>query len=299
MPKKLNEQARNTLRLSDVNSDYLEKQNGIHHIVAKASDKGQVRKKNEDSIGTLEYTQVFGSVSYPVGIYLLCDGLGGYEAGEIASSLAVSSITQKLMLSLFTNGASVFNESTPHDSNQNLFEQAVFEANETICRRAKTMKNEMAATLTGALITGQIASVINIGDSRTYLFNKENGLQLITQDHSLVFRFFLTGDIKFDDIYKHPQRNQILRSLGENGLKESLQEMANRLNHPYFYQFTMERGDTILLCSDGLWQEVRDNEIEKILFSQTNPNDACKKLISTANMKGGEDNISAILVKIE
>jgi len=288
------EKGRNTQRFSNPEATHRMTQNGIRHWVGKASNGGRQRNRNEDSIATLEYNQIFNSVSYPFGIYILSDGLGGYSGGEIASSLAVKTITQQLLQPLILN----YSDSTPQTSYRTLLENAVFTANEKIYQQAQIMENEMGATLTAALIAGRIASVMNVGDSRAYLFNQEDGLQLITQDHSLVFRFYLMGELKLEDIYEHPQRNQILRALGEAGLRENLQEMMEQSNHPYFYQFTLEQGDTLLLCSDGLWQEVRDHAIEKMLYSITEPQRACDELVKLANHQGGHDNISIIIVKI-
>ena len=272
---------------------------GIRHQVGKGSHLGRRRKQNEDCIATLEHTQILKSVSQPIGVFLVSDGLGGYQGGEIASRIAVQSIMHQLARQLFNHGLEEAQDAIPQDSYRRMLEQAIFSANDMIYQKAQIMQNEMGATVTAALVVGRTAYIMNVGDSRTYIFNRENGLQQITQDHSLVFRFYLMRDLTLDEIYNHPQRNQILRSLGEAGLKENLNEMLEQSNHPYFYQITLEQGDSLLLCSDGLWQEIRDKEIEKVLSAIPDPQQACERLIDKANYAGGEDNISLIYVKIE
>jgi serine/threonine protein phosphatase PrpC len=299
MSKTPRESGRSTQRFSDPEFINSLNKTGIRHLVGKSSHRGRRRNENEDSIATLEHSQIFKSVSQPIGIFLVSDGLGGYQGGDIASRIAVQSITQQLARQMFNHSLEESNDAVPQDSYRRMLEQAVFTANDLIFQKAQLLKNEMGATITAALVVGRTAYIMNVGDSRTYLFNRENGLQLITQDHSLVFRFYLMRDLKLDEIYNHPQRNQILRSLGEAGLKENLDEMLEQSNHPYYYQITLEQGDSLLLCSDGLWQEVRDAEIEKVLAAIPEPQLACERLIDKANFAGGEDNISVIYVKID
>lgn len=272
---------------------------GIRHLVGKSSHPGRRRPENEDCIATLELSQIIKSVSQPIGIFLVSDGLGGYQGGEIASRIAVQSITRQIANQLFNHNPEESYDVVSQESYRRMLEQAIFSANDLIFQQAQRLENEMGATITAALVIGRSAYIMNVGDSRTYLYNRENGLQLITQDHSLVFRFYLMRDLKLEEIYNHPQRNQILRSLGEAGLKENLDEMLEQSNHPYFYQITLEQGDSLLLCSDGLWQEVRDKEIEKVLAANPDPHTACERLVDKANLAGGDDNISVIYVKIE
>lgn len=293
------EKGRSTLKFSNPEAINRMNQKGIRHIVGKGSNRGRQRAVNEDCIASFEYTQLLKSISYPIGAYILSDGMGGHANGDVASNLAVTTIAQQLIQALFMNNDNGTFKTIPQESFRSMLENAAFTANDKIYQQAQSNGNEMGATLNAAIISGRTAYIINIGDSRTYLYNVENGLQLITQDHSLVFRLYLMGDLKNEEIYNHPQRNHILRSLGEAGLHESLQEMMEQSNHPYFYQVTLEQGDSLLFCSDGLWQEARDKKIEKILRTHRNPQEACDELIDHANRCGGNDNISLILVKIE
>jgi serine/threonine protein phosphatase PrpC len=142
----------------------------------------------------------------------------------------------------------------------------------------------MGSTITGFMISGDHAYIINVGDSRTYMLRGQQLYQLTT-DHSLVGQLVASGLIEPDDVYTHPQRSQIFRSLGD---KLNVQiDMFKQQLHP---------GDILLSCSDGLWEMVRNPQIESILNNAPDPQTACAQLIETANTNGGEDNISAVVV---
>ncbi|MBN1350645.1 serine/threonine-protein phosphatase [candidate division KSB1 bacterium] len=270
---------------------------GIRHQIGKATHRGKVRATNEDSIAAFEFTYIFKSVLYPVGLYLVADGMGGMDEGETASKIAATSITNEISRGLLQSGWLGTNNSASHEDFQQLMENAVYQANDSICYYGQQAKKELGATLTAALIHNRNAYIMNVGDSRAYLFNPKKGLELITQDHSLVFRLYLMGHLQFDEIYEHPQRSQILRALGEAGLKQNLEEMAIQEKHPYLYTQELVKGDALLICSDGLWQMIRDRQIEDIIRNNPDPQTACEKLIIQANIAGGEDNISAIVIK--
>ncbi|HCI81749.1 MAG TPA: protein phosphatase, partial [Ktedonobacter sp.] len=149
----------------------------------------------------------------------------------------------------------------------------------------------MGTTLTAALIvdtkTSVMAYVVNAGDSRTYLLGKGEPLLQITRDHSLVANLVAAGAIAPNDVYEHPERNKIYRSLGNSA----------SIDIDWFTR-ELRSGDTLLLCSDGLWEMVRDPEIERILRQPDEPTALCNQLIQSALQGGGADNISAIVVRI-
>jgi protein phosphatase len=137
-----------------------------------------------------------------------------------------------------------------------------------------------------AVLRGSQVIIANIGDSRTYLL-RNHELRLITRDHSLVATLVLEGQILPNEIYTHPQRNVIYRYLGQ---KDEIQ--------PDLYRYFMQPGDKLLLCSDGLWEMIRSEaEIAEMLEKAGDPQQACRDLINAAKRHGGEDNISAIVVK--
>ncbi|HKF37051.1 MAG TPA: SpoIIE family protein phosphatase, partial [Ktedonobacteraceae bacterium] len=141
---------------------------------------------------------------------------------------------------------------------------------------------------TVALLWGTTAYIANVGDSRTYIYREADGLTQVTQDHSTVARLVKRGAISVDDIYTHPKRNEIYRSLGNSPTVEV-----------DTFTVTLRPGDILLLCSDGLWEMVRDAEIEEILRTSASfCSQLCAMLVQAALNRGGKDNISVIAVGV-
>lgn len=276
-------QAKKTILLSD---------KGVSISVGMASDVGMVRNLNEDSVSALELTNIVQSVSTPYGFYMVADGMGGHSAGEEASKIAVEYITRKIIRSLNNNFESA------EQKVKQILEDAVFAANQEINKISQLKNNTMGTTITIAYVANNRAFIFNIGDARGYLYTN-NKLKLITQDHSLVYRLYKIGQLTYDEIYHHPNNNQILFALGDANLKQSLINLAEKANHPYFFEIALERGDGILLCTDGLWQMLRDYEIEEVLNKNLQPQKAVDELIQLANKNGGDDNISLVYVKTQ
>ena len=144
----------------------------------------------------------------------------------------------------------------------------------------------LGSTVTAALVIGDQAFIANVGDSRTYLF-RDGTLSRITTDHSLVERLVEAGQIERDEVYDHPNRNLIYRSLGAGRSEVEVDVFTEQLRP----------GDALLLCSDGLWEMVRDSQAESILSEVGDVTEACELLIQRANENGGEDNITAVLLR--
>jgi protein phosphatase len=145
----------------------------------------------------------------------------------------------------------------------------------------------MGTTLTMALIAGDRAVIGNVGDSRTYIY-RDGALRRVSKDHSLVMRLVDIGQITEDDIYTHPQRNAVLRSLGDKPELE-VDLFSERLRP----------GDALFLCCDGQWEMTRDPHMAEIITQHDDPQAACDALITAANAAGGEDNITSVLVRFE
>jgi len=265
---------------------------GVSISIGMASDVGMVRNLNEDSVSALELTNIIQSVSTPYGLYMVADGMGGHDAGEEASKLAVEYITRKIIDS--------FNETFELTENEirQILDDAVFSANREINKIARLKNNNMGTTITIAYTSNNRAFILNVGDARAYWYSN-NKLKLISQDHSLVYRLYKIGQITYDEIYQHPQNNQILCSLGEPDLQQSLLNLAEQANHPYFFNIPLEIGDGLLLCTDGLWQMLNDRQIEEVLNQNPHPQNAVDELVYLANQNGGDDNISLIYVKTQ
>jgi protein phosphatase len=145
---------------------------------------------------------------------------------------------------------------------------------------------DMGSTLTTALLRGARAYIANVGDSRTYRMSKGK-LTPVTRDHSVVARLVEHGLIEPDEVYSHDQRSIIYRSLGS---RPDLEVDV--------FDLEVEPGERLLLCSDGLWEMVRDGMIEEVLLDRRDPQQACDRLVALANLAGGEDNISVIIIDI-
>ncbi len=268
--------------------------NGVHLLVATDSDAGNVRRSepNEDSTLALLLERVHESMSVPVGIFIIADGLGGHDNGQLASRVAINVIAERVVRDLLTGplasekagGESAKPGHLDEDAAVTLLHDAVADANDVLVQMNQKDKTDMGSTLTGFMVVADTAYIVNVGDSRTYMVRGGKIYQLTT-DHSLVGQLVAGGLIQPEDVYTHPQRSQIFRSLGD---KHNVQiDIFKQQLHP---------SDILLSCSDGLWEMVRNPQLESILTQATNPQAACTQLIETANANGGEDNVSAVVV---
>ena len=267
--------------------------NGVELLAASNSDAGNVRRSepNEDSTLVLLLQRVHESISAPSGVFIVADGLGGHDNGQVASRMTINIIAERMARELLAEPLTAEKDGEPaksfdEDAAVNLFYSAIEDANTALCQKNQLDKTDMGSTITGFMIAREHAYIINVGDSRTYMMRAKQLYQLTT-DHSLVAQLVAGGLIEPDDIYTHPQRSQIFRSLGD---KPNVQiDIFKQQLHP---------GDILLSCSDGLWEMVRNPQIESILDNAPDPQTACAQFIEAANSNGGEDNISAVLVYV-
>jgi protein phosphatase len=290
------------------------------HLKLTAADKtdvGKQRDQNEDCA----YKRIESSEDGDRGLFIVADGMGGYKAGEVASQLAVETISKALdsffkpivdqptiklsstdisdpdatvKLSPITKEEKQqqtrkLSETSLSQHIEDQLKTSVQQANKAILQygEKQSAARGLGCTLTAVLVDNEKAYIANVGDSRTYLL-RENELIPITRDHSLVARLVESKQIEPEDVYTHPQRNLIYRSLGA-GHKNIEVDIFHETLHP---------GDTLLLCSDGLWEMVRDSDLRKALSEKASPQKICDTLIDMANANGGEDNISAVVVQV-
>jgi serine/threonine protein phosphatase PrpC len=263
---------------------------GVQLLVASNSDAGNVRRSepNEDSTLVLQLQRVHESISAPAGVFIVADGLGGHDNGQVASRMTVNVIAERMTRELLSGplqsereGAEV--KAFDEDDLVGLLRNTIEEANVALCQKNQRDKTDMGSTLTGYMIVGEHAYIVNVGDSRTYMVRGGQIYQLTT-DHSLVGQLVAGGLIEPDDVYTHPQRSQIFRSLGD---KPNVQVDI--------FKQQLLPGDILLSCSDGLWEMVRNPQIESILNESPDPQTACARLLDAANTNGGEDNVSAVV----
>jgi serine/threonine protein phosphatase PrpC len=259
---------------------------GVTLVAGARSDVGRTRRgnPNEDSILVMEFTRIHESITQPFGLYIVADGLGGHDDGQTASRRAVAVIadyiTREVILPALQSSQFADQETLAAR-----LKGAIEAANLALVGSNEQTGSDMGSTVTGALIVGDTAHIVNVGDSRTYLFDTST-LQPISVDHSLVMQLVIGGLIERDAIYTHPQRNQILRSLGDR--RDVQIDLFTQKLRP---------GYQLVICCDGLWEMVRDPQIEQVLRETTDPQAAADQLVELANQNGGEDNISVIIVQ--
>lgn len=264
---------------------------GARLTAAAATDTGTGRagEANEDSLGLVVLSLAHESRSEPFALAVVADGLGGHANGQAASRLVVQRLTTRVLGNATLPFASEPRAAT-HDSFESTalaaLRDGIEDGNTALCEQNAASGADMGSTLVALLVFGTTAYIANVGDSRAYVLD-DSGLRRITTDHSLVEQLVAAGQITPEERYTHPQRNQILRSMGDE------RDMA-----PDIFQQQLRPGMCFLLCSDGLWEMVHDDEIERILREAPSPSRASDQLIQAANAAGGEDNITAVVVEV-
>lgn len=237
------------------------------------TDKGIVRRENQDSCAyeTIpEHGLAWGVV---------CDGMGGAKAGDIASKLAVETFRTHL--------EDLRGPDVPAETGKLLLDAAE-DANRVVYRKASTDDDciGMGTTLVGLILQGERLQVVNVGDSRAYLI-RPDGIRRITRDHSVVEDLVANGDLTPEQARRHPQKNLITRALGTSPrVKADL------------FQETVAPGDALLLCSDGLINEVTDQEIQKEVLAGGSPQEICQRLVTRTLDNGAPDNVTVVLFQL-
>lgn len=224
------------------------------------TDVGCVREHNEDSL----------AVAPP--LYVVCDGMGGHAAGEVASEIAATTIAER----------------APKHLDAEALGRAVEEANLAVIRAARegVGRAGMGTTCTAAMLENERLVIAQVGDSRAYLLH--NGkLQQLTRDHSLMADLIEAGKITPEEAKTHPQRSVITRALGSDPRTE-----------PDLYEINVETGDRLLLCSDGLSTMLEDFEVEAVMRRASDPQRCAAQLVNEAVAAGGYDNVTVVVVDV-
>ena len=251
-------------------------------IVGAAQSIGKQRDHNEDSLFSLTATLTSDYHNVPFGLYIVADGMGGHQHGEVASGIAIRTMASFIVQKLYAPLLSV-KPTPPDESLLEIMQEGVQEAHRAITRQVPGG----GTTLTAALILGDQMTVAHVGDSRAYLISENGKVEPLTRDHSLVKRLVELGQITTDEAATHPQRNVLYRALGQGEPFD-----------PDIHSLPLPPSGFLLLCSDGLWNVVPEAEILRLVKASNNPEEACLKLINAANNAGGPDNISAILIRL-
>ncbi|OQY48197.1 MAG: hypothetical protein B6242_02960 [Anaerolineaceae bacterium 4572_78] len=248
--------------------------------VAYQTDVGQVREQNEDSLYALNVYLEANDETIPFGIFIVADGMGGYLKGEVASSTAVHTVADYLLSNIYMPILNENTQSAKQKPIREILEDAILMANTKIMETTP----EAGTTLTVAMVMRDELHVAHVGDSRAYLYH-DNDLEQLTVDHSLVARLVELGQVTPEEALVHPQRNVLYRAVGQ----------TDDLDAEVYYR-SFPANSYLLMCSDGLWGLVDDEEIAHILSSPPNLQSCVSNLITTANANGGDDNITVILV---
>lgn len=251
-------------------------------IVGIGRNTGRQREKNEDAVFTHTSTIAASSATLPFGIYIVADGMGGHQKGEVASELAARSMGDYLVSRLFS---SLFGPEPhpPSESLQEIMKGGINHAHKTVTKLA----SNGGTTLTAVLVIGTQMTVVHVGDSRAYGVYFDGRMQLLTRDHSLVKRLEELGQISADEAAHHPQKSMLYRALGQGDVPE-----------PDLFTSSLPQPGYLLICSDGLWGVISEDKIYEIISDAPSPHRACQNLIDAANAAGGPDNITVVLVRM-
>ena len=260
----------------------LKRQRGDPLEIGQASDIGQKRSANEDAFLTLKSLIGIEPEPLPAALLMIADGMGGHVKGQEASSTAIrvssTLIVREILLPLLSSEAKV----TGSRPVQEVLTEAIAAANHTISQ----LGGDPGTTLTSVLVVGHSAYVAHVGDSRVYYLH-HGELRQITQDHSLVERLVELGQISAAEAQEHPQRSLLYRAVGQGPELDV---------DTYFVR--LQKGSHLVLCSDGLWSEVPEKEMVEVILDSFSPQEACSRLVERANDRGGEDNITLVVARV-
>jgi protein phosphatase len=233
---------------------------------AALTDVGRLRSANEDAYGLVREANFF----------LVCDGMGGAAAGEVASQMAVATALE-------------FVEKQAGKAPNTLLEKLIAMANQRVFARSEREPSlsGMGTTLVSLLLHDGVAWIAHVGDSRCYRF-RDGHLERKTHDHSLVDEQVRLGQMTPTEAERSPLRNVITRAVGTRATVT-----------PEIQGLPVQKGDVFLLCSDGLTKEVAEARVEEVLLKGANPHAICQQLIDEANAAGGTDNITVVVVRVE
>ena len=254
-----------------------------HYLVAGyAQSVGKQRDHNEDALFELTTMLSGENAHIPFGLYIVADGMGGHQHGDIASGTAVRAmagyILRKLYLPLLD-----LSQGPPSEPLQEIMQNGLYEAHKVIPKYAPGG----GTTMTAVLIMGAQITIAHVGDSRAYAVYADGHMQVLTRDHSLVKRLEELGQLTAEEAAQHPQRNVLYRALGQVEPFE-----------PDITTFPLHHPGYLFICSDGLWGVVGEREIYRLIATNPLPEQACMKLVEAANAAGGPDNITAVLVRM-
>ncbi|MGH7255918.1 MAG: Stp1/IreP family PP2C-type Ser/Thr phosphatase [Nitrospirales bacterium] len=248
-------------------------------VGAGLTDIGRVRGSNQDAFAVLN----------SLGVWIVADGMGGHAGGDVASRLAVDAVVRTIQASPLAVTATP-NVARPDPGTlREALEQAVAAANQTIFHEAGRQEDlaGMGTTLVILHLTREpvpIATIAHVGDSRAYRFRRD-ALTQLTEDHAVVDEYRRQGLMSSAEAKRHPLRNALSRAVGTDPHVQ-----------PDIASFSVDPEDLFLLCTDGLTKMLEDDDIVSILRTPRPPQHLCATLVEAANQRGGEDNVTVVVV---
>lgn len=252
---------------------------GQHMTYGLNSDVGMVRNNNQDSLQVMFSSSVSADGLPDFGLFVVADGMGGHHDGERASAIATRVIARYVIENFYMK---VMDSDPDKPMISEVLSEAFQKANEAVAEQIP----EGGTTATAAVIVGDLSYIAHVGDSRAYLITND-GIEQVTRDHSLVQRLIELDQLRPEEAAVHPQRNVLYKALGQSDHVEI--DAATRRLPP---------GSRLLLCSDGLWNNVSEEKLLATVRATRNPQEACDRLVAFANDRGGTDNITIVLIQI-
>jgi protein phosphatase len=254
---------------------------------AYASDVGRQRTNNEDS--AVAFVGMVERIDTPFGFFAVADGMGGHENGEIASNIAVRKMMDGVMRDFYLPSKENRPLGVAGETPTEIMVSLINDTNQAIVTEGMTRyRTSMGTTLSCIVLYGPVGIVGHVGDSRIYVLEQESGeFRKISRDHSVVQRLVEAGQLTPEEALDHPQRSFLYMSLGQRGQINADTEIL-----------PLADIDRILICSDGLWDMLSDEQISEIIKNTPEPAKACQQLIEAANEAGGADNVTVMVVKL-
>jgi PPM family protein phosphatase len=251
-------------------------------LAATGQSVGKQREHNEDSLVAITATLAGKNDNIPFGLYIVADGMGGHQFGEVASNTAIRVIAGQIMRK-FHSYLFTIPTQQPEESLQEMMETAVREAHRMVQKDAPGS----GTTVTAALMVGGQVTIGHVGDSRAYAIYPTGRIEQLTRDHSLVKRLEELGHLNKEEAANFPHRNVLIRALGQG---DALEVDVFTIPFPH--------NGTFMICSDGLWGVVTEQDLIRAVTEAPNLQRACQKMVVAANTAGGPDNISVVLVQL-
>lgn len=259
-------------------------------VSGRVSSEGVLRRgsANEDSAIMVEFSRVWVAEPHSFGFYGVADGMGGHDAGEVASRLALEALASWVLHRVAEPW--LVNQGMPSEEIGRLFLEGVEQAHRRVRDGGEDASKDMGTTLTAAVVVDTQVFVVNVGDSRTYLWRAaSHTLRQVSHDHSVVQELVDRGELAPEDVYTDPRRNVILASLGA----------PTEASGVDLFTDVLEPNDRLMLCSDGLWEMVFDPHLAAVLERNTDPQACAEELVNLACAHGGVDNVTAVVVQLQ